>query len=104
MGKASLRTWPPRRQADCKQEGEAALREFFNRNAAILPSRALEGMKIGVYQHSTVARDLFVEMLEHYGADVTALGRSEHFIPIDTEAVSEETKAGTERMECRGIL
>ncbi len=30
-------------------------------------------------------------MLKHYGASVLALGRSETFIPVDTEAVSEET-------------
>jgi len=48
-------------------------------------------MKIGVYQHSTVARDLLVDVLAHYGAEITALGRSESFIPVDTEAVSDET-------------
>jgi phosphomannomutase len=51
----------------------------------------LEGLKIGVYQHSTVARDLFVSVFEAYGADIVALGRSGHFIPVDTEAVSAET-------------
>lgn len=48
-------------------------------------------MKIGVYQHSSVARDLLVDVLAHYGAEITALGRSESFIPVDTEAVSDET-------------
>lgn len=48
----------------------------------------MSGLKIGVYQHSTVARDLFVDVLAHYGADVVSLGRSETFIPVDTEAVS----------------
>lgn len=66
---------------------------FFERNIAILPEAALAGMRIGVYQHSTVARDLFVDVLAHYGADVVTLARSEHFIPVDTEAVSTETLA-----------
>ncbi|HEV7246545.1 MAG TPA: phosphomannomutase [Shinella sp.] len=61
------------------------------RNRALLPEGSLAGLRVGVYQHSTVARDLFVAVLIHYGADVVALGRSETFIPVDTEAVSPET-------------
>jgi phosphomannomutase len=69
------------------------LQLFFARNAALLADAALAGMKVGVYQHSTVARDLMVDILAHYGVEVVALGRSETFIPVDTEAVSEETIA-----------
>jgi phosphomannomutase len=61
---------------------------FLARNTAILPAGALSGLKVGVYQHSTVARDMFVDVLTHYGADVVPLGRSADFIPVDTEAVS----------------
>lgn len=68
-----------------------ATRLFYERNIGLLPENALQGLKIGVYQHSTVARDLFVDVLAHYGAEVIALGRSESFIPVDTEAVSPET-------------
>lgn len=64
---------------------------FYQRNIALLRENALSGLKIGVYQHSTVARDLFVDVLKHYGAEVVALGRSDTFIPVDTEAVSAET-------------
>ncbi|KXG85777.1 phosphomannomutase [Agrobacterium bohemicum] len=64
---------------------------FLKRNASLLPEKSLSGLKIGVYQHSTVARDAFVEALTHYGADVLPLGRSETFIPVDTEAVSADT-------------
>ncbi|TPW32607.1 phosphomannomutase [Martelella alba] len=80
-----------------RQKGEdlaaEAMALFFARNIALLPEKALSGMKIGVYQHSTVARDLLVDLLAHYGAEVTALGRSETFIPVDTEAVSDDTIA-----------
>ncbi len=68
-----------------------ATRLFYERNIGLLQENALQGLKIGVYQHSTVARDLFVDVLAHYGAEVIALGRSESFIPVDTEAVSPET-------------
>jgi len=66
--------------------------DFLKRYAKLLPKAALLGMRIGVYQHSTVARDLLVTLLGHFGAEVTALGRSAHFIPVDTEAVSDETR------------
>jgi phosphomannomutase len=68
-----------------------ASRLFLDRNLGILPQGALTGKRIGIYQHSSVARDLIFEIVEHYGATVFPLGRSEQFIPVDTEAVSEET-------------
>lgn len=64
---------------------------FFERNIGLLPADSLKGLTIGVYQHSTVARDLMGLVLSHFGARVVALGRSESFIPVDTEAVSPET-------------
>ena len=51
---------------------------------------ALHGLRAGVYQHSAVARDLLVKILSHLGAEVTPLGRSEKFIPVDTEAIRPE--------------
>jgi len=56
---------------------------FFNHDA-------LKGMRIGVYQHSAVGRDVLVKILSHLGAEVTPLGRSEKFIPVDTEAIRPE--------------
>ena len=64
---------------------------FMARNRTLLPADALLGLKVGVYQHSTVARDMLVEILTHFGAEVLPFGRSETFIPVDTEAVSAET-------------
>jgi phosphomannomutase len=72
---------------------DAAMALYGDRNSTLLPEGSLAGLRVGVYQHSTVARDLFVSVLAHYGADIVALGRSETFIPVDTEAVSSETVA-----------
>ncbi|WP_455872558.1 phosphomannomutase [Rhizobium yanglingense] len=74
------------------RSGDCA-RAFMARNAGILSKNALSGQRIGVYQHSTVARDMMVQLLSHYGAEAIALGRSETFIPVDTEAVSAKTVA-----------
>ncbi len=51
---------------------------------------ALRGVRVGVYQHSAVGRDVLVKILSHLGAEVTPLGRSEKFIPVDTEAIRPE--------------
>ncbi|MFH4508494.1 phosphomannomutase [Vibrio alginolyticus] len=52
----------------------------------------LRGKKIGIYEHSSAGRDLYRVVFEKLGADVVSLGRSDEFVPIDTEAVSEEDK------------
>ncbi len=66
---------------------------YAARYAMLLPAGALAGQRIGVWQHSSVARDLLVEVLAGFGAEVVALGRSEAFVPVDTEAVSAEVAA-----------
>jgi phosphomannomutase len=48
---------------------------------------ALVGMRLAAYQHSAVGRDLLVDLLRRLGADVVASGRSEEFVPIDTENI-----------------
>ena len=54
---------------------------------------ALAGMRIGAYTHSTVGRDLMIAVLQGLGADVVDLGRSDTFIPVDTEAVPDDIRA-----------
>lgn len=68
-------------------------REYKARFVSLFGPSALEGVSVGVYQHSTVGRDLLVSVLEQLGAKVTALGRSARFIPVDTEAVRPEDVA-----------
>jgi len=51
---------------------------------------SLRGLRVGVYQHSAVARDFLVRILSGLGAEVTPLGRSDKFIPVDTEAIRPE--------------
>jgi phosphomannomutase len=53
---------------------------------------ALRGLRVGVYQHSAVGRDALVKILFGLGAAVTPLGRSEKFIPVDTEAIRPEDR------------
>jgi len=65
-------------------EGRAA---YLERYVAFFAGESLGGMRLLVYQHSAVGRDLLVEVLERLGAEVIAAGRSETFVPIDTENI-----------------
>lgn len=66
---------------------------YAQRITQALPGQPLTGTRIGVYQHSAVGRDLLAEILESLGAAVVPLGRSDDFVPIDTEAVRDEDAA-----------
>ena len=65
---------------------------FKKRYTSLFPEQMLQGKHIGVYEHSSVARDVIKDLLAHFGADVISLERTDIFVPIDTEAVSEEDK------------
>ncbi|MDD5389640.1 MAG: phosphomannomutase [Gallionellaceae bacterium] len=67
----------------------AVRRMYLDRYLDFFPPQALAGMRLGFYEHSSVARDLLRELLEALGAEVISLGRTDEFTPIDTEAVSE---------------
>ncbi len=54
---------------------------------------ALAGLRVGVYQHSSVGRDVIVEILTALGAQAVPLGRATSFIPVDTEAIRPEDVA-----------
>ena len=64
---------------------EAAAR-YVARYAAFFPDDALSGLRIGIYQHSTVARDLLAGLVAALGATPVPFGRSSAFVPVDTEA------------------
>ena len=64
--------------------------EYIERYLNFFERDALRGWRVGVYQHSAVGRDALVKILSGLGAEVTPLGRSEKFIPVDTEAIRPE--------------
>lgn len=74
-------------------DGGDARRAYLDRYAGFFGPGALGGLRIGVYQQSTVARDLLVDLLTVLGAEPVPLARSEVFIPVDTEAVSAGMRA-----------
>jgi phosphomannomutase len=56
--------------------------DFFSGQLA-----GLTGKRILVYQHSAVGRDILAEVLQRLGAEVIPAGRSDEFVPIDTENI-----------------
>lgn len=66
--------------------------EYTARYLRAFGAGALSGLRLGVYQHSSVGRDLLSQTLEALGATTVALARSEGFVPVDTEAVPAETR------------
>lgn len=64
-----------------------ALEAYRRRYLGAFPKDALGGLRIGVYGHSAVGRDFLVELYSAFGAEVMALGFSDQFVPVDTEAI-----------------
>lgn len=67
----------------------AARQSYLARYVDYFNAGCLSGLRLGFYEHSSVARDLLSELLEILGAEVVSLGRTNEFVPIDTEAVAE---------------
>lgn len=65
---------------------------YVRRYTEAFGPRALEGLKIGVYRHSSVARDTMEHVFTGLGAQIVPLAHSDTFIPVDTEAVDPGTR------------
>lgn len=76
--------------AQSEPADDTASREYQERFLNFFEPDALSGLKIGVYQHSAVGRDILAVVTRRLGAEVVLLGRSEKFIPVDTEAIRSE--------------
>ncbi|XDZ65380.1 phosphomannomutase [Alphaproteobacteria bacterium LSUCC0684] len=68
----------------------AASELYLTRYTSLFAPDFLKGKTIAIYEHSGVARDLLSTLFKALGAEVISLGRSDTFVPIDTEAVRQE--------------
>ncbi|MBZ2178627.1 MAG: phosphomannomutase [Acidobacteriota bacterium] len=68
-------------------ESPEAAELYLERYTVFFAGKSLAGKRILVYQHSAVGRDLLVTLLQRLGAEVVPAGRSESFVPIDTENI-----------------
>jgi len=67
-----------------------AEQSYIARYLDFFPSDALAGLKVGIYGLTSVARDLLPIIFRGLGAKVISLGRAEHFVSVDTEAIRPE--------------
>lgn len=67
-----------------------AAEDYIERYTSLFDTPWLAGKRIGIYEHSSAGRELYYKIFEAFGAEVISLERSDQFVPIDTEAVSEE--------------
>jgi phosphomannomutase len=74
---------------DRSSEASAA---FVERYRGFAPDGLLSGLRIGLYEHSSAANETLAAILEAEGVEIIRFGSSPVFIPVDTEAVSEETR------------
>lgn len=68
----------------------SAAEHYISRYVSLYDDNSLKGYRIGIYEHSSAGRDLYGKIFSSLGAEVIPLDRSDTFIPIDTEAVSNE--------------
>ncbi|WP_232429448.1 phosphomannomutase [Noviherbaspirillum autotrophicum] len=90
IANAVINTLPITLQTTLPIVDSSAYETYVQRYLQFFKPNALSDMRIGVYEHSSVARDVIREILEGLGANVIPLGRTNTFVPIDTEAVRSE--------------
>ncbi|HEY0758061.1 MAG TPA: hypothetical protein VGD59_02270 [Acidisarcina sp.] len=73
--------------AELPPASDEARKAYIDRYVQFAGAGALDGMRLLFYQHSAVGRDLVPEILRRMGAEVICTGRSDTFVPIDTENI-----------------
>lgn len=66
---------------------------YVERFTSVFSADSFAGKELVFYQHSSVGRDILVDILKALGATVKAVGRSDTFVSIDTENVTIEDQA-----------
>ncbi|HEY7816807.1 MAG TPA: hypothetical protein VIG29_01205, partial [Vicinamibacteria bacterium] len=88
----------PERARALPEPSESGRESYVRRYLDFFPEDALTGKRVVVYQHSAVGRDLLVGILRSLGAEVLPMERSDAFVPIDTEDITEARLAELERL------
>ena len=83
-----------------------ALKDYVDRYLNYFSPGGLANLKIVNYQHSAVGRDILPDILRGLGAEVIDVGRSEKFIPVDTEAIEnpEQLKEWVQQYDANALV
>ncbi|WP_351078407.1 phosphomannomutase [Shewanella sp. CAL98-MNA-CIBAN-0140] len=82
-------TYEPIQQLQKLSVDDTASNDYITRYSSLFSRPWLSGKRIGIYQHSSAGRDLYPRLFQQLGAEIILIGRSDTFVAIDTEAVSE---------------
>ena len=85
-----LKTGNLKMAATLTEVDNSAKQHYIQRFIHFFPKNCLQGKRIGLYEHSSVARDCLKTILTELGAEVTSLARSDTFVAVDTEAIRAE--------------
>ena len=77
---------------------DAGREQYCKRYTGFFAGHSLQGLRLLVYQHSAVGRELLADLLRSLGATVIPAGRSDTFVPIDTENIDAERLAAIEAL------
>lgn len=86
-------------QTHTNTEGPATLENnsvgpaWVSRYVSAFGPSCLSGMRLGIWSQSAVSRDLLLAAVTEMGATAVELGRSDVFVPVDTEAISAQARA-----------
>lgn len=72
---------------------DTAREAYVRRYLDAFPDGALAGLRLVLFEHSAVGRELVAGILRGLGAEVHPRGRAETFVAIDTEAISPDRLA-----------
>ncbi|SDY48520.1 phosphomannomutase [Jannaschia faecimaris] len=89
---AQLGAPQPQATPGAVRDGDATLAGYADRYLRAFGVNSLSGLRVGIYEHSSVARDVMGTVLRALGAQTVPLARSDTFIPVDTEAVDPDTR------------
>jgi phosphomannomutase len=78
------------RSPDLPPLDRAAEEAYIRRYVTSFTRGGLSGLRVLVYQHSAVGRDILPQILRELGAEVVTAGRSDTFVSIDTENITDE--------------
>lgn len=86
----ALEETPPPDVAGETEDGYPAAGDRYRRRYKnVLATDALSGWTIGVFEHSSVARDILASLLYRAGARVVRIDRRPEFVAVDTEATAD---------------
>lgn len=87
-----------RERVELPPASDAGRAAYVRRYLDAFPSDALSGTTVLLYEHSAVGREVLAEVLRGLGATVHTTGRSESFVAIDTEAISDAQLAAIQAL------